>query len=83
MIHGLGRETSVFQKMSFVGVLKLSGAVCLISLRKEMGFALIMVWLVAKINMPMVLVLLLLHDLSHGHSYEPYMVVTFFIALWL
>jgi hypothetical protein len=41
--------------MSFVGVLKLSGALRLISLRKEMAFALIMVYLVAEINVPMVL----------------------------
>jgi len=55
LIHGLGRgKKSGVQKMSFVGVLDLSGAVCLISLRKEMGFALIMVGLIAEINMPMV-----------------------------
>lgn len=68
--------------MSFVGVLKLGGAVCLISLRKEMAFAPIMVCLVAEINVPMALVLRLLRDLSHGHSYEPYTVVTLFLAFW-
>lgn len=73
---------SFVQKMSFVGVRKLSGAVCLISLTKEMAFALIMVWLVAEINVPMALVLLLLHDLSHVHSYKPYTVVTLFLAFW-
>jgi hypothetical protein len=40
-----------------------------------------MVCVVAKINMPMVLVLLLLHGLSHGHSYEPHTVVTFFSCI--
>jgi hypothetical protein len=40
-----------------------------------------MVGLVAEINMPMVLVLLFLHELSHGHSCKSYTVVTFFSCI--
>jgi hypothetical protein len=46
-----------------------------------MGFALIMVCLVSETNMPMVSVLLVLHELSHGHRYESYTVVTFFSCI--
>jgi len=83
VIHGLGRgEKVLFRKChlwvcwSWVELFALShwGRKCF--------FVLIMVWLVAKINMPMVSVLLFPHDLSDGHSYEPYMVVTFFLAFW-
>jgi hypothetical protein len=35
-----------------------------------MGFALIMVHLVAEINVPMVSVLLLLHELPHHYGYK-------------
>jgi len=74
----------VGKKNVILGVLKLSGAVCLISLRKEMGFALIMVGLVAEINMPMVLVLPFLHELSHGHSYGVlYSAYIYFLAFCL
>jgi hypothetical protein len=47
-----------------------------------MGFALIMVHLVAEIDMSLDLVLLFLRELSHGHSFEPCTVATYVLALW-